>query len=142
ADDAAALQIAASDKHGLGAAIFSRDEAAARAFAQQLKTGFVTINDVIVPTADARFPFGGVGASGFGVTRGAEGLLEMTYPHVIAVRRGSFLPHLEEAQRGDAELFEAYLKATHAAGMKQRWRAARQFFQLARARNKQQQGRS
>ena len=44
-------------------------------------TGFVTINDIIVPTADPRLPFGGVRGSGFGTTRGAEGLLEMTYPH-------------------------------------------------------------
>ena len=139
ADDAAALQIAQFDKHGLGAAIFSRDETAARAFAQHLKTGFVTINDIIVPTADPRFPFGGVGASGFGTTRGAEGLLEMTYPHVIAVRRGRFLPHLEQANESDAALFESYLAATHSAGLKERWRAARKLFGLARQRGKRKQ---
>ena len=134
ADDAAALQIASFDKHGLGAAIFSQDETAARSFAQQLKTGFVTINDLIVPTADPRFPFGGVGASGFGTTRGAEGLLEMTYPHAIAVRRGRFLPHLGEPREGDADLFESYLATAHARGLKQRWRAARKLLALARRR--------
>ena len=142
ADDAAALQIAGFDRHGLGAAIFSRDEAAAQAFAQQLKTGFVTINDIIVPTADPRFPFGGVRGSGFGVTRGAEGLLEMTYPHCIALRRGRFLPHLDEAHPGDAELFEAYLAMTHSKGLAQRWRAARKLFGLAQRRRKKKQVRS
>ena len=136
ADDAAALQIAAFDRHGLGAAIFSRDEAAAQTFAQRLKTGFVTINDIIVPTADPRFPFGGVRGSGFGVTRGAEGLLEMTYPHCIALRRGRFLAHLDEPQDGDSELFETYLAMTHNAGVAQRWRAARRLFGIARRRRK------
>ena len=139
ADDAAALQIASFDKHGLGAAIFSRDELGARSFAQQLKTGFVTINDIIVPTADPRFPFGGVRASGFGVTRGAEGLLEMTYPHAVAVRRGGFLPHLEQAREGDAELFAEYLALTHSAGLAPRWRAATKLFQIARRRRTQKQ---
>ena len=64
----------------LGASIFSRDIAKARALAARIKTGFVLINDLIVPTADPRMPFGGVKASGFGTTRGEEGLLEMTLP--------------------------------------------------------------
>jgi aldehyde dehydrogenase (NAD+) len=67
ANDSEALEVAAIDEHGLGAAVFSRDEDAARRFAQQLMTGFVTINDIIVPTADPRLPFGGTRASGLGL---------------------------------------------------------------------------
>ena len=40
-------------------------------------------------------PFGGRGASGWGVTQGAEGLLEMTLPQVVTVRSGQFRPHLD-----------------------------------------------
>jgi acyl-CoA reductase-like NAD-dependent aldehyde dehydrogenase len=116
-NDAEALEIAAFDEHGLGAAIFSRDEAAARNLARQLATGFATINDIIVPTADPRFPFGGVRGSGFGVTRGAEGLLEMTHPQSIAIRRTRFLPHLEKPQRNDGELFAAFALLIHGRGV-------------------------
>ena len=49
------------------------------------RAGVVVVNDVIVPTADPRLPFGGRGESGFGVTRGDEGLLELT---VAQGRRG------------------------------------------------------
>ena len=62
--------------------------------ARRVRAGSVCVNDLIVPTADPRLPFGGRGRSGFGVTRGAEGLLEMTVPKAISVRTGSFRPHL------------------------------------------------
>lgn len=133
ASDADALEMAQQAKHGLGAAIFSADEKAARALASQLPTGFVTINDLIVPTADPRFPFGGVRASGFGATRGAEGLLEMTYPHVVAVRRGRRLPHLEPTQPNDEQLFAAYIRAAYGDGTK-RWGNLRALLEAARNR--------
>ncbi len=128
--DAEALEIASQDEHGLGASIFSRDEMAARKFAEQLKTGFVTINDLIVPTADPRFPFGGVRASGFGVTRGEEGLLEMTYPQTVAINRSRFLPHLDAPEKGDPEFFAEFITLTHGRGWSSRFRALRRLLQL------------
>ena len=74
-DEAGALLRANAGDFGLGASIFSRDEAKARAMAARIQSGFVLINDLIVPTADPRLPFGGVKASGFGATRGEDGLL-------------------------------------------------------------------
>lgn len=131
--DAEAIELARAAEHGLGASIFSADEKAARDFAGQLPTGFVTINDLIVPTADPRFPFGGARASGFGTTRGAEGLLEMTYPHAVAVRRGGRLPHLEPAQPNDEKLFAAYIRTAYGDGA-QRWRNLRALLAAARGR--------
>ncbi len=113
ADDEAALRLANAGEFALGASIFSRDLARARALAARLTTGFVLINDLIVPTADPRMPFGGVKASGFGTTRGEEGLLEMTFPHVVAVRRGRQRPHFDEPAPGDARLFSAWIRAAH-----------------------------
>ncbi|RYD37243.1 MAG: aldehyde dehydrogenase family protein, partial [Verrucomicrobiaceae bacterium] len=110
--DAAVALVNAAD-FALGAAIFSRDPASAHRVASRLRTGFVTINDLIVPTADPRMPFGGVKASGFGTTRGAEGLLEMTFPHVIAVRRGNMHQHFDEPSVGDAAFFSAWMRAVH-----------------------------
>lgn len=111
--EGAAVGLVNAGEFGLGASIFSRDIAKARALAAEIKSGFVLINDLIVPTADPRMPFGGVKASGFGSTRGEEGLLEMTFPHVVAVRRGKFYQHFAEATPTDARLFSAWIRVAH-----------------------------
>jgi acyl-CoA reductase-like NAD-dependent aldehyde dehydrogenase len=115
--------------YALGAAIFG-PEGRAFDFAGRVRAGVVVINDAIVPTADPRLPFGGRGESGFGVTRGPEGLLELTAPKVVAVRRGRRLPHLEEPRPRDAALFRAYLTLVHGGGPRARLRGA---LDLARA---------
>jgi acyl-CoA reductase-like NAD-dependent aldehyde dehydrogenase len=118
-----ALELAALCPYALGASVFG-PEAAARALAGKVRAGVVTINDVIVPTADPRLPFGGRGASGFGLTRGAEGLLEMTAVKTVAVRRGSWLPHLEARAPEDGEILRALLALGHAARWQDRLAAA------------------
>ncbi|HMB55079.1 MAG TPA: hypothetical protein VKU40_17305, partial [Thermoanaerobaculia bacterium] len=68
-----------------------------------------------------RLPFGGRGKSGYGVTRGAEGLLAMTVPRVVSVRRegwlsrltGSRRRHLEAPRPEDEALFRAWLAFAH-----------------------------
>jgi len=133
-----ALDAAALLPYALGASIFGPEEAAV-ALAARVRAGVVVINDLIVPTADPRLPFGGRGESGFGVTRGAEGLLELTVTKVVAVRRGRRLFHLEAPHPGDAELFRAYLNLTHAGGLKARLRGA---VDLARALTRRSIGRN
>ena len=117
-DEAAATGRAMATNFALGVSIFSRDVSKARTFAARIKSGFVLINDLIVPTADPRMPFGGVKASGFGVTRGDEGLLEMTFPHVVAVREGKSRPHLDELGTDAACLFSSYILAAHGKGQR------------------------
>ncbi len=56
----------------LGASIFGPEPHATH-WAEQVQAGCVTINDVLVPTADPRVSFGGRNQSGWGVTRGPEG---------------------------------------------------------------------
>jgi acyl-CoA reductase-like NAD-dependent aldehyde dehydrogenase len=111
-----AADILNSARYALGVSMFSRDIAKARALAERIKSGFVLINDLIVPTADPRMPFGGVKASGFGVTRGDEGLLEMTFPHVVAVRRSRWHPHFDPLSGASARLFSSYILAVHGKG--------------------------
>src|SRR6266540_3232157 len=97
------------------------------------RTGCVTVNDVIAPTAHPATPFGGLGHSGWGVTQGAEGLLEMTVPQVVSVRGGTFRPHYDFAvgkASGNEELMRGLLHMSHGAGFLQRWRG---FWQVFRA---------
>jgi acyl-CoA reductase-like NAD-dependent aldehyde dehydrogenase len=111
-DDEDALAAASRCPYALGATIFG-DEPGASALARRVRAGVVVINDVIVPTADPRLPFGGRGRSGFGVTRGAEGLLEMTALKAVCKRHGRWHPHLEPSRAGDGAMFLAYLRAVH-----------------------------
>lgn len=111
ADVAEAIQLANASKYGLGASVFGQSDEC-HEVAKQLQAGFVTINDLIAPNADARLPFAGRKYSGFGVTRGAEGLLEMTVPKVISQRNGPCM-HFDPPHPADMELFSNYLKAAH-----------------------------
>lgn len=130
----AAIDIANSSPFGLGASIFG-PERDALSVAARLRCGVVVINDMIVPTADPRMPFGGRGASGFGVTRGAEGLLEMTCVKAVAVRRSRWLPHLNPSRAADADLFAAFAGLLHAGGgLAERWQWARRLVAAVRQR--------
>lgn len=117
ADVDAAITQAEECPYALGASVFGPARQA-RLVAESLRVGTVTVNDLIVPTADPRLPFGGRGRSGFGVTRGPEGLLELTHPKVIAVRSGRFRPHLRPPSAGDARFAATWLRLVHGG-----WRA-------------------
>lgn len=95
----------------------------AKALARTLKAGTVLINDLIAPTADPRIPFGGRGASGYGVTRGAEGLLEMTAIKTLLVRSGGKMRHLDATTDEDAPIFANMIGAMHRKGFAARWRS-------------------
>ena len=111
-DDAEqALRLDALCPFALGASIFG-PAATARAFADRVRAGSVCVNDLIVPTADPRLPFGGSGRSGFGRTRGTEGLLAMTAAKTISLR-GRFRPHLEPAAPPDAGRFAGMARLLH-----------------------------
>ncbi len=117
------LQTAGESPYALGASVFGQ-AAAARAFAARVKAGAVVVNDIIMPTADPRVTFEGRGHSGFGATRGAEGLRQFTAPKAVIVQRRKHLRHLEPLPQNAEELFNAYLAASHAAAWSHRLRAA------------------
>lgn len=116
-----AVNAAKNCPYALGASIFG-PEPAARVLATKVNAGSVVINDLIVPTADPRLPFGGRGESGFGVTRGAEGLLEMTAVKTISTRRGRFRPHLTPSGPKDATRFAAMIRLLHGGMWSKRWK--------------------
>jgi acyl-CoA reductase-like NAD-dependent aldehyde dehydrogenase len=97
----------------LGASVFTRDSAAASRLEAALKVGLVTINDVIVSSADARLPFGGRRRSGFGMTRGAAGLLEMTAAKVVTCSSGRFRPAYQPVSASQLPWILRYIRFTH-----------------------------
>jgi acyl-CoA reductase-like NAD-dependent aldehyde dehydrogenase len=125
-DDDEALQLAARSPYALGATVFG-EERSAHQFAKRINAGVVVVNDMIVPTADPRVPFGGRGWSGFGTTRGAAGLLEMTTPKAVVIQRGRRLRHLEPMPCNAEEFFLAYLAASHTQPLGERYKGWRRF---------------
>ena len=125
-DVAQAVSLNAHCPYALGATIFA-SKRSAEALAGRINAGVVLVNDAIVPHADPRLPFGGRGQSGFGVTRGTEGLLEMTRVKAVSIRGGKFRPHYDAPQSGDDELFADYLLATHGQRASDRIRATVRF---------------
>jgi acyl-CoA reductase-like NAD-dependent aldehyde dehydrogenase len=117
----------------LAASVFTRNVQLARKIAARLRSGCVTINEVIVPTAHPGTPFGGRGESGWGVTQGAEGLLEMTVPQTVSMSGRNFRPHYEgsnpDKQTAQAELLRGLLEASHAPSLTRR---ARGWWQVIR----------
>jgi acyl-CoA reductase-like NAD-dependent aldehyde dehydrogenase len=108
--------------YALGASVFGPEEPARR-LAARVRAGSVTINDLIVPTADPRLPFGGRAQSGYGVTRGAEGLLELTCLKTTSLRRGRLRPHYQPTTAADQAVFLQYLRAAHGRRWTDRMRA-------------------
>ena len=62
----------------------------------------------------------GGGQSGFGVTRGAAGLLELTCLKAVAIRHGRWRPHYAPPLAQDEALFRAYIAAAHSASFWER----------------------
>jgi acyl-CoA reductase-like NAD-dependent aldehyde dehydrogenase len=117
--------------YALTAAVFG-DEHEALALAESITAGTVLVNDLIAPTADPRVAFGGRRASGFGVTRGTEGLLEMTAVKVVSGRRGKSVRHYEATGPEHVGLFEGVIAASHAGTWVERWRGLKQMVKAAR----------
>ncbi|WP_231930944.1 aldehyde dehydrogenase family protein [Botrimarina hoheduenensis] len=138
-------RVAAANRsaYALGASVFGPPgfgEADERA--RELLAGCVTLEDVIALTADARVPFGGTGSSGYGVTRGREGLLNLTRPQAIVRRHGDWLPHLDPETAALPDLIAAMIQTQHAPGLAARWRAVRRFLQAAKLHQQQKKERT
>ena len=114
-----AVRIDAACPYHLGASVFGPEPHASH-WAEQIQAGCVTINDTLVPTADPRVAFGGRGHSGWGVTRGPEGLLEMTRPKVICERRGRWMPHFDRKVASNPAVLTNLLKFFHARTLSER----------------------
>jgi aldehyde dehydrogenase (NAD+) len=116
--------------YALTAAIFGA-EREARALAAQLPVGTVLINDLIVSTADPRIAFGGRNSSGFGLTRGREGLLAMTTLKTVVVQRSHDLRPYQPTTPDHQPFFAAYIETVHAGTWRERWNGLRRLTRAA-----------
>ncbi|HVL13871.1 MAG TPA: aldehyde dehydrogenase family protein [Gemmata sp.] len=117
--------LVAPSPFALAASVFSADTTAAAELAARIPAGAVCVNDALAPTAHPATPFGGRGSSGWCVTQGEEGLLAMTVPQVVTVRKGTFRPHFDEAISPDpatGDILRGLLRWTHARGLGERLR--------------------
>jgi aldehyde dehydrogenase (NAD+) len=131
ADEGEALASNAACAYALSAAVFG-PEKDALALAGKIRAGAVLINDVIVPTVDPRVPFGGRGRSGFGVTRGAEGLLSMTTPRTVQIQRSRIAVTYEPTGEAHIELFAGLAQLLHGAGIGEKWAGLKRLVGAAR----------
>lgn len=76
-----AVALANATEYGLGASVWTQDQARAQRVVAQLQAGAVFVNDFV--RSDPRASFGGVKASGFGRELGALGARELTNPKLV-----------------------------------------------------------
>jgi len=83
-----AVRLANGTPYGLNASVWTMDLLKGRRVSSQLESGNVAVNDVIKNIGNPHTPFGGVKASGLGVSHGPEGLRSFCRPMAVMVNRG------------------------------------------------------
>lgn len=107
--------------------VWTGDRARGERVARRLRAGGVSINDTLTHYAVPGLPMGGVGESGFGRTRGLEGLREMTRTRSVLVNRTSRSrdPWWFPYRSGQRRLTRALLEFRRAGGVRGAFRAVR-----------------
>ena len=86
----AMLSLHAACEQKLATSVYTRSRSAMERLGPVFGSGVVTINDTVVPTGHPAVPITGQGESGWGASRGREGLLRLTRTVVVS-RTGAFM---------------------------------------------------
>ncbi len=89
---AEAVKQANDTRYGLTGSIWTRNKALGIELARQLNVGVASVNDHAVSSSVPNLPWGGVNDSGYGRTRGRDGLLDMTRTLSLSAERFGPLP--------------------------------------------------
>ena len=125
-------------RYGLGASVWSRDEARAQRVAERLEVGVASVNCHGFTGAVPALPWSGTRETGFGVAGSAHGLGTFVRPRALMVDRSSgrelyFMPYDDALLALGDILADAQLMKLERAWrlpllMRQRLRAVRDFF--------------
>jgi acyl-CoA reductase-like NAD-dependent aldehyde dehydrogenase len=90
-----AIELANDTEYGLSASVWSKDLKRAERVARKIKTGNVSINNVMLTEGNHALPFGGIKDSGFGRIKGSWGLQSFCNAKAIIIDKQSKIidPH-------------------------------------------------
>jgi acyl-CoA reductase-like NAD-dependent aldehyde dehydrogenase len=110
--DEEAVRLANDSKYGLGASVWTRDEATGQAMARRIRAGSVMVNNAVQSGGCVTLPFGGEGESGVGRVQGEQAFYTyvatksvMTSPKSVANLWMPYTPGAETLAKGFTKVF-------------------------------------
>ena len=113
--------------YGLGASVWTKDKAVARATAAHLEAGSVWMNDVAYSYGTCQAPWGGRKASGYGRTHSKHGLYDLSHVKFVDSDSGRlsppwWFPYDERAADGFSGVLRSLYSEGARARVGQAWR--------------------